>query len=113
MTLEQLYTALSETMYPGIPVAFGHFREPTSPPFIIYLIEGNSDIHADNINYRPIVNIRIELYTDNKDISAEEELQDTLTDNRLSYAKDEAWIDSEKMYMVSYSLQIALKKEDD
>jgi hypothetical protein len=46
--------------------------------------------------------VRIELYTDTKDLSVEQQLEDVLDAHEVFYNKSETWIDSEKLYEVLY-----------
>ena len=53
-----------------IPFAYDHFAEGESPepPFICYLIPGTDNFAADGRVYYKTNEVRIELYTDRKDI---------------------------------------------
>ena len=52
--------------------------------------------------YFKINEVRIELYTDSKDLSVEQKLEDVLDAHEIFYNKSETWIDSEKLYEVLY-----------
>ena len=65
-------------------------------------------ILADNTNYAQITELTIELYTDNKDFAAEAAVEDALTAAEIVYEKDETYIDSERMYMVTYSTEVLI-----
>lgn len=104
MTLAELFTSLKTT---GLPVAYREFKSTPenpapAPPFITYNFTFDNDMKADNINYVGISNIDIELYTDEKDPTTEKLVEAVLK----SYSKAEAWIDSEKMIQVIYTIQI-------
>lgn len=60
----------------GIPFAYDHFAEGESPdpPFICYLIPGTDNFAADGRVYYKTNEVRIELYTDRKDLSVEEKV---------------------------------------
>lgn len=103
MTQAELYTMLTSL---GLPVAYRAFKEPTDPPFICYLFTYDNDVKADNYNYAKIRNFDIELYTDKKDITNEQAIENMLDTNRLPYSKTEAWIESEQMLQVIYTIQI-------
>ena len=64
----------------GIPFAYDHFAEGESPepPFICYLLPGSDNFAADGRVYYKINDVNIELYTDTKDLSAEQQLEDVL-----------------------------------
>ena len=50
--------------------------------------------------------MRIELYTDRKDPGAEALVETVLDDAGIFYHKSEAWIQSEKLYEVLYSMEL-------
>ena len=99
----------------GLPFAYDHFSEGESPdpPFICYLLPGsdnftpNSDnFAADGQVYYKINEIHIELYTDCKDLSAEQRIEAVLNQHGIFYKKSETWIESEKLYEVLYSFEM-------
>ena len=105
MTLEDLAGMLEKT---GFPFAYDHFAEGESPdpPFICYLLPGSDNFSADGRVYFRISEVRIELYTDRKDSGAEALVETVLDDAGIFYNKSEAWIQSEKLYEVLYSMEL-------
>lgn len=105
MTLEELAGMLEKT---GFPFAHDHFAEGESPdpPFICYLLPGSDNFAADGRVYFRISEARIELYTDRKDPGAETLVETVLDDAGIFYNKSEAWIQSEKLYEVLYSMEL-------
>ena len=105
MTLEELAEMLEKT---GFPFAYDHFAEGESPnpPFICYLLPGSDNFAADGRVYFRISEVRIELYTDRKDPGAEALVETVLDDAGIFYNKSEAWIQSEKLYEVLYSMEL-------
>lgn len=102
--MEELLTIIKET---GIPFAYDHFAEGESPapPFICYLLPGSDNFAADGRVYFKINDVRIELYTDSKDLAVEQKLEDVLDAHEVFYNKSETWIDSEKLYEVLYQFE--------
>lgn len=92
----------------GIPYAYDHFAEGESPepPFLCYLLPGSDNFSADGKVYHKISEVRLELYTDYKDLASEQKVEDTLDAAGLFYNKTEIWIDSEKLYEVLYSFDM-------
>ena len=105
MTIEQLAVMLQET---GIPFAYDHFAEGESPepPFICYLLLGSDNFAADGRVYFKINDVRIELYTDKKDVSVEKQVEDALDNQGIFYNKSEVWISEERLYEVMYSFEV-------
>lgn len=96
-------TAILEQI--GLPFAYDHFAEGESPnpPFICYLIPNSDNFSADGRVYYKINEIHIELYTDCKDLSAEQKVEAVLDEHGIFYDKSEVWIGSEKLYEVLYT----------
>lgn len=103
MTLEKLYAILKAT---GFSVAYSHFEVKTSLPFITYLVDGSSNMFADNKVYKKIENIKIELYTAEKNLEIEENLERLLDENEIAYETDETWIESEKLFQKIYEVEL-------
>lgn len=103
MTQAELYQALKSL---GMPVAYGSFSTPVTPPFITYQFAYSSDLIADNQNYVDISNFQVELYTAKKDLAAEKLVQDKLKELGLPYSKVEAFLEEEKLYQVIYEIQL-------
>lgn len=103
--MEQIVKMLDEI---GIPFAYDHFAEGESsdPPFICYLTPNSDNFAADGKVYYKINEIHIELYTDCKDLSAEQKVEAVLDEHGIFYEKSETWIESEKLYEVLYSFEM-------
>ena len=61
---------------------------------------------ADNQNYAKVNNVTIELYSDEKDIELEEQLDSILDTNKIDYDTYESYLDTESMYEVAYDITI-------
>ena len=105
MTIENLVEMLQKT---GIPFAYDHFAEGESPepPFICYFLPGSNNFAADGKVYFKINQVRIELYTDSKDLAVERKMEMVLDESGIFYNKSEVWIQSEKLYEVLYSFEV-------
>ena len=92
----------------GIPFAYDHFAEGESPnpPFICYLYPGSDNFAADGRVFYKITKAHIELYTDSKDLSVEQQLEEAFDAASIFYDKSEVWIESEKLYEVLYSFEL-------
>lgn len=105
MTIENLVEMLQELK---IPFAYDHFAEGESPepPFICYLIPGSNNFAADGMVYFKLNEVRIEMYTDFKDLDLESRVEGVLDRHEIFYNKSETWIQSEKLYEVMYSFDM-------
>ncbi|WP_022761884.1 hypothetical protein [Butyrivibrio sp. AD3002] len=91
----------------GFPFAYDHFAEGEGPdpPFVIYRCEGTDNFSADDEAYYPVDEMAVVLYTDKKDLKTEKKLEDQLTKAGIFFEKYELFIDSEKLYEVTYSFE--------
>ena len=105
MTMEKVVEMLQEMK---IPFAYDHFAEGESPepPFICYLLPGSNNFAADGKVYFKINQVRIELYTDSKDLAVERKVEMVMDESGIFYNKSEVWIQSEKLYEVLYSFEV-------
>ncbi|MFI3201887.1 MAG: hypothetical protein R3Y54_10270 [Eubacteriales bacterium] len=87
-----------------LPFAYDHFVEGESkePPFLCYLLPKTNHFSADGVAYQKINEMRVELYTDKKDIKLEDRIESALEREGIFYQKSETWIASEKLYEVLY-----------
>lgn len=92
----------------GIPFAYDHFAEGESPdpPFLCYLLPKSDNFSADGKVYFKKNNVRLELYTNKKDIDLETTVETILDEYGYFYNKSETWIESEKMYEVIYQFEM-------
>ena len=103
--MEELVMMLREI---GLPFAYDHFAEGESPkpPFICYLLPGSNNFAADGKVYFHINEVRIELYTDKKDLSVETKVTAVLDKHGIFYNRSEVWIASEKLYEVIFQMEV-------
>ena len=99
--MEELVKIIEEM---DIPFAYDHFAEGESPdpPFLCYLLPGSDNFAADGRVYYKMSEVRIELYTDFKDVSLEEKVTAVLDNHGIFYEQSEIWIEEEKLYEVAF-----------
>lgn len=94
----------------GLPCAYYEFQENTvkAPPFLCWLFTDSDDMYADNTNYSRIRPLAVELYTDIKDFVLETRVENALNAAGLSYTRSEAYIDSERMFQITYTMEVTI-----
>jgi len=94
----------------GVPYAYYQFPNNTgiAPPFVCFYFDSSNDFAADNVNYQRIRPLSIELYTDNKNFTLEQTVENVLNQNGLVYSREETYLDSERMYMVTFMTEIII-----
>ena len=95
-----IYTLLN-TM--NIPVAYDHFKnDNTIPPFVLYRNDDTDTFKADDKTYYKENNYIVDLITDKKDVSLEEQLETVFNNNNIPFDKSEDFIESEKIFQIRY-----------
>jgi len=107
MTYDEIKTALDAARF---PVTYYQWEIGHVPPlpYVCYFFPRSNDDPADNSNYGRITAIAVELYTDNKDVAAEAQMEAALGAMGLVWEKSETYIDSERMYEVLYESEVCL-----
>lgn len=103
MTLAEIKTMLEST---GYPVAFHHFQEKQALPFLVFLTPYGRGIAADGQNAEPVNTVQVELYTAEKDPTAEKTLESVLDGNHIVPAKSQLWLSDEKVYETQYEFEM-------
>ena len=103
--MEELLEIIQEM---DIPFAYDHFAggESPDPPFICYLLPGTDNFAADGRVYLKVNEVNIELYTDTKNLTVEQQVEAVLDKYGIFYERSEVWISSEKLYEVMYTFEM-------
>ena len=104
MTHKNLFQML-ETL--NIPIAYDHFasNKNVEPPFIVYRETSPDTFKADGMTYFRPYNFEIELITEKKDITLEQQIENLLTTNKIPYdIYDEVWDEDERIYHNFYEI---------
>lgn len=96
----------------GVPYAYYQFTKATAKPcpFICFWYPGDNDFVADNKNYSKINRLILELYTDSKDFELEKKVETALNEAGLVYTREEAYIDTERMFQISYESEVVINE---
>ena len=105
MTHQEIVKMIEEI---GIPSAYDHFVEGESPepPFLVYLYPNSDNFAADGVTYFKANEVNIELYTDIKNLTVEQQVEAVLDKYGIFYERSEVWISSEKLYEVMYTFEM-------
>lgn len=106
MTLYQILTDAQTGV--KIPVAYSHFVDknvPKSPPYLVYIGEGQETFKADNTFYHTRNTYQLEYYFTEKDESEEAAIEKILLDNGYLYEKSEdIFIEDEGVFVIYYHI---------
>lgn len=99
-TYSDIYTALRST---NLPCAYSHFKKPQSPPYVVYIGNGQDTMQADNTHYWRENTYQVEYYFTTKNESNEAAIEQALLDNGYIYEKSEdIYIESEEVFVIYY-----------
>lgn len=100
MTIQQVLQAT------GLPCVYTRFKDknsPKSPPYIVYIGNGQDNFKADDTFYYSENRYQIEYYFTEKDETKEKAIEDTLLENGFRYSKSEdLYLESEGVFLIYY-----------
>lgn len=96
----------------GLPFTYYSFPIDQAPslPYLVYYYPNYDDFSADNINYIPIPQLNVELYTENKDFELEKQVESVFKEYGLFFDKSETYIQQEHMFQILYTIEFILKE---
>ncbi|GEM_PF-5505552 len=80
--------------------------------FLIFYFSDSSDIYADGINYQEKCNLTIEYYSPAKDFKSEKTIKDFLKSKDLSYSYQNAYINSEKIHLTTFNMEVLINEQN-
>ena len=95
-----IYSTLQST---GLPCAYSHFKTTQTPPYIVYIGNGQDVLNADNTHYWRRNTYQVEYYFTTKNESNEAAIEDALLDNGFIYEKSEdVYIEDQDVFVIYY-----------
>lgn len=89
----------------GFPVAYGRFKTAPTPPYLIYVGNGQNTFQADDTVYFKQNNYQVEFYFKNKNEETENKIEKALTESGYIYEKSEdVYLESEDLFMIYYTI---------
>ena len=101
MTLSDVGALLQTT---GMPVAYSAFKGGEELPAIVYWESRSNNFGADDKVYKRVDHVVIELYTEHRDLTAEEAVETALQD--FFWDKTILYLDTEKCYQIIYEIEV-------
>ena len=87
----------------GLPCAYSHFKKKQSPPYIVYIGNGQDTFQADDTHYWKQNTYQVEYYFTTKNEQNEEAIETALLDNGFLYEKSEdIYIEEEEVFVIYY-----------
>ena len=104
LSLNKLYEKLKTL---GYDVAYHHFDEEPTLPFIAYYEDGREYLYADDSNYHENKQMTIEVYTNTHDEEIISKVKSLLDENGISFSlRAFIYIEDEKMYLSDFGFTL-------
>ena len=95
-----IYSTLQGTQ---IPCVYSHFKKPQTPPYIVYIGNGQNVLEADNTHYWRRNQYQVEYYFTEKNETNEAAIEDALLKDGYLYDKSEdVFIEDEGVFVIYY-----------
>ena len=95
-----IYSTLQST---GLPCAYSHFRTDQTPPYILYVGNGQDNLDADNTHYWRNNRYQVEYYFTEKSESNEASIEDALLGAGFIYEKSEdIYLEDQGVFLIYY-----------
>lgn len=95
-----IYSTLQST---GLPCAYSHFKTDQTPPYIVYIGNGQDNLDADNTHYWRNNRYQVEYYFTEKSESNEASIEDALLDAGFIYEKSEdIYLEDQGVFLIYY-----------
>lgn len=87
----------------GLPCAYSHFRKPVTPPYLVYLGNGQDEVEADNTFYYKQNRYTVEFYFEEKNEALETTIEQALLDSGFLFTKsDDVFIEKDGIFVIYY-----------
>ena len=87
----------------GLPCAYSHFKKKQSPPYIVYIGNGQDVFEADNTHYWKQNTYQVEYYFTTKNEQNEASIENALLEAGYLYEKSEdIYIEEEGVFVIYY-----------
>ena len=95
-----IYATLQGT---GLPCAYSHFKTNQTPPYIVYIGNGQDNLDADNTHYWRNNRYQVEYYFTTKNEQNEASIEDALLAAGYLYEKSEdVYIEDQNVFVIYY-----------
>ena len=97
-----IYEVLQST---GLPCAYSHFKTAQTPPYLVYIGEGQDVLAADNTHYWRNNRYQVEYYFTTKNEANEAAIEDALLGYGYLYEKSEdVYIEDQGVFVIYYTI---------
>ena len=95
----------------GYPWHYSHFPKTPVTPYIVYYYPNSNDVYADTSNYVDKRALHIELFTQEKDLTAEAKVEAALKNSGLTWYKQTDFLSDELIFQTIYEMEVLINGE--
>lgn len=95
----------------GFPWYYSHFPQTPQTPYIVYYYPNSNDVYADTSNYVDKRALHIELFTKQKDMGAEADIEAVLKSNNITWYKQTDFLSDELIFQTTYEMEVIINGE--
>ena len=95
----------------GYPWHYSHFKKTPNMPCLVYYFPNSNDVYADTSNYVDKRAFRVELFTPEKDFTAEANVEAALKTNGLTWYKQTDFLSDELIFQTTYEMEVIINGE--
>lgn len=105
ITMENVVAILEST---GMDLAYQRFNADDAPemPFLTYQEVTSNNFVADGSVFVKISHMYVTLWTEKKDVTAEQTLESVLDGHDIPWSKNESYLESEQCYEITYEVEV-------
>lgn len=104
MTFEHFRELIAEL---GIPVRYGYFKKAQAVPYIAYTATENNTFHADGVVVYSEPGVELNLYTKDRDFTAESTVEQFLTTNGIAFDVPDLFFDEDQnIHTATYNFSL-------
>lgn len=107
LTLKELSDLMDTIPVPHTYYAYPIGEVPDLPYFVFYY-PGTDNFSADNVVYKQISSVRIELYANPKNFEAESKVEAVLDSAGIFWDKSETFISADHMFETIYEMEVVI-----
>ena len=105
MTLKEVSQLITSF---GFSCRYSHFSQTPNPPYVVYYYPNSNDVYADSENYIDKRALHIELFTKQKDFTAESTIEAALKAAGLTWYKQTDFLSDELLFQTTYETEVII-----
>lgn len=95
----------------GYPWDYSHAKETHKTPYLVYYYPSENDVFADNSNMVNKRQLFVELFTNEKNLTAEANVESALKANGLTWYKQTDFLSDELIFQTTYEMEVIINGE--